>query len=138
MKPLLYFAIICAGIASSQAELTQIHNFEVRTKPPQKFGSFVDVTKYEKYFSSDPYIANLTLTPKKASEYLKKACQTKFGRKTLITPLFTTISYYEVAPNRYLWFYSFQIWAQLKNGDAIQRTLLVMPNGDVVFPAKLK
>lgn len=138
MKPLLYLAIICACTASSQAELTKIHDFEVKTKPPQKFGSFVDVNRYQKYFSDDPYIANLTLSPKKASEYLKKACQTKFGCKTLITPLFTTISYYEVTPNRYLWFYSSQIWARLKNGDAIQRTLLVMPNGDIVFPTKLK
>lgn len=130
MKFPRWFFLAVAAVAYGQAAPVSVYDYEILTKKPQRFSVFVELSRYDKYLTANSNIPNLKITPRAAYEKVRKAWQNHYGVEDP-TMSFASIGFHSVGNDRYLWCYAISGAGTTKTGESLQRTMLVLPNGDV-------
>jgi hypothetical protein len=136
MKTVFTLLIVLSFIASSLAETTMIDRVEIGSRPQKIFETHVDLDRYKKFFSSDSG-PNLNISPERAYDLLVRGWEKRFGGEPNEN-IFIFVKAHFVNLTERLWFYSISASGMNKDNNSIQCNVCVMPNGDVVFPRRIK
>ena len=136
MKTLIATLLFASAVLAGASEQL-ISTTTIGVKNPAVYEFFADSNLLRRYSTDSLIVPNLTVTLRTAAVRVKNAVEKAYGFpiKNMIiqqigsTPLASN-------PLKYVWFYSFfPQWIDAQ-GQSKQIPVLVLPNGDVVFPKR--
>ena len=136
MKPLIAVLLLASSLFAGATEQL-ISTTTIGDKSPDVYEFYAESNLLSRYSTDSMIVPKLNVTPRIAASRVKNTVEKAYGfpiQNMIIqqigsTPLASN-------PMKYVWFYSFfPQWIDAK-GQPNQIPVLVLPNGDVVFPKR--